>query len=95
MTFSEFKQSITQHTPPPSLSSLLQAMWYDAKGDWEAAHNLAQEVNTKDGSWIHAYLHRKEGDLGNASYWYHRANQPVSKKSLSEEWEEITKALLH
>lgn len=94
MTFSEFKQSMSQPAPPP-VDALLQALWYDAKDNWDAAHNLAQDVNTKDGSWIHAYLHRKEGDLGNASYWYHRANQPVCTKSLAEEWEAITKALLH
>lgn len=94
MTFSEFKQSLTQSTPPASLSSALEALWYDGKGDWESAHNVAQEINTKDGAWIHAYLHRKEGDLGNASYWYHRASQPLSKKSLPDEWEEITKAML-
>ena len=95
MTLSEFKETISQSAPPRQLNHLLQALWYDAKGDWEAAHNLAQEVNTKDGSWIHAYLHRKEGDLGNATYWYHKANQPVCKKSLAEEWEEIVKALLN
>jgi len=94
MTLPEFKESINQSNPPPHIDNLLQALWYDAKGNWEAAHNLAQEVNTKDGSWVHAYLHRKEGDLGNASYWYHHANQPVCKKSLIEEWEEIALALL-
>ena len=93
MTFSEFKASTSQSSPPP-IDTLLQALWYDAKGDWEAAHNLAQDVHSKDGSWIHAYLHRKEGDLGNASYWYHRAGQPVCTKSLASEWEDITKALL-
>ena len=94
MTFSEFKDSLKQATPPLQLTNALQALWYDGKGDWEAAHNVAQEIHTLEGSWIHAYLHRKEGDLGNASYWYHRANQPPSKKSLAEEWEEITKAML-
>ena len=94
MTFSEFKDSLKQSTPPSNLSDTLQALWYDAKGDWESAHNVAQEINTMQGSWIHAYLHRKEGDIGNASYWYRRANQPVSKKSLVDEWEEITNAML-
>lgn len=95
MTLLEFKESIKQSNPPSHIDNLLQALWYDAKGNWETAHDLAQEVNTLDGSWIHAYLHRKEGDLGNASYWYHRANQPVCKKSLVEEWEEIVSALLN
>ena len=94
MTFSEFKDSLKQSTPPSNLSDTLQALWYEAKGDWESAHNVAQEINTVQGSWIHAYLHRKEGDIGNASYWYRRANQPVSKKSLVDEWEEITNAML-
>ena len=94
MTLDEFKKSTKDESPPSGLSPLLKAMWYDAKGNWESAHNLAQDVHTTDGSWIHAYLHRKEGDIGNASYWYHRANQPVSHKSLSEEWEEITTSLL-
>jgi hypothetical protein len=94
MTFTEFRESLKQSSPPSQLTDTLQALWYDGKGDWEAAHNVAQEIHTREGSWIHAYLHRKEGDLGNASYWYHRANQPVSKKTLEEEWEDITRALL-
>jgi hypothetical protein len=94
MTITEFRNSLKQSSPPSQLSNVLQALWYDANGDWETAHNVAQDIRSKEGSWIHAYLHRKEGDLGNASYWYHRANQPVSNKSLTEEWEEIAKALL-
>jgi hypothetical protein len=94
MTITEFKDSLKQSSPPSQLNNLLQALWYDANGDWEAAHNVAQDIHSKEGSWIHAYLHRKEGDLGNASYWYLRANQPVSNKSLTEEWEEIAKAML-
>ncbi len=94
MTIQEFKESTSKESPLPGLSNLLQAMWYDAKGDWESAHNLAQEVETRDGSWLHAYLHRKEGDLSNASYWYSRAGKPLCKKSLNEEWEEIVQALL-
>jgi len=94
MTLSEFKKSIHNATPPSNLSILLQALWFDAKGNWEKAHQLAQEVDTPEGSWIHAYLHRKEGDPGNAGYWYHRARQPVCNKALSEEWEEIANTLL-
>ncbi len=94
MTLSEFKESLQQTKPSDKLPPLLRALWYDAKGDWHAAHDVAQDVNTKDGCWIHAYLHRKEGDNGNAAYWYHRANQPVCPKSLLEEWEAITLALL-
>jgi len=94
MTLTEFKESIKASKPPEKVGTLLTALWHDAKGNWEAAHNLAQDVHNIDGSWIHAYLHRKEGDAGNASYWYHRANQPISTKSLQEEWEDIARALL-
>lgn len=94
MSFEEFKSSLQQSSPPPSLSALEQALWFDGKGDWEAAHNLAQDVNTNDGSWVHAYLHRKEGDVGNASYWYHRAGKKMATASLDDEWASIVKALL-
>jgi hypothetical protein len=95
MTLQEFKSSLTDAAPPKSLSSLLHAMWFDAKGDWESSHNIAQDINSKDGSWIHAYLHRKEGDLGNASYWYNRAGRPLPKISLNEEWDQIVNELLN
>lgn len=95
MTLVEFKESIQQSAPPSTLSTLLKALWYDAKGQWDTAHQLAQEVETTHGSWIHAYLHRKEGDLGNAAYWYHKAKHPVCSKPIDEEWEEIVIALLH
>jgi hypothetical protein len=94
MNFDNFKSSLINSAPPPGLPGGLQALWYDGKGDWNKAHNIAQDIETAEGSWIHAYLHRKEGDLGNAAYWYHRAKQPVSKTSLQEEWETIVKALL-
>jgi len=94
MTLSEFKESLKQPDAPANVSPLLRALWYDAKGDWHASHNVAQDVNTEDGSWVHAYLHRKEGDNGNAAYWYHRAKRPVCSTSLQEEWESITLALL-
>jgi hypothetical protein len=94
MTFSEFKQSLMQASPPGNLNILLKAMWYDGKEDWESAHNLAQEVNTNDGSWVHAYLHRKEGDTGNAQYWYHRAKRNMPSYSSQQEWEAISKELL-
>ncbi|MBX2915029.1 MAG: hypothetical protein KF856_07135 [Cyclobacteriaceae bacterium] len=93
MTLIEFKNSLTQHQPPP-VADLLQALWYEAKGDWEKAHNLAQDAHTPDGSWIHAYLHRVEGDTSNAQYWYHRANRRMPKLSLKEEWDEIVSELL-
>jgi hypothetical protein len=83
-------ESLVPHFENP----LVQALWYDAKGDWHMAHTIAQEVNTADGAWIHAYLHRKEGDEGNASYWYQRANRKLPKISLDEERENLLAELL-
>lgn len=93
MTLQEFKTSLKERQPP-QVAVLLQALWYEAKGDWEQAHNLAQDVHTPDGSWIHAYLHRIEGDISNAEYWYHRANRKMPKLPLREEWEAIVSELL-
>ena len=93
MTIDEFKSTLTTATPP-SVPPLLLALWHDARGDWEKAHALAQDVDDASGAWVHAYLHRKEGDLGNAGYWYRRANQPVATDSLDAEWTRIVSALL-
>jgi hypothetical protein len=89
MTLAEFRSM-----PPDQLEGLLLALWWDAKGDWNRAHEIAQDVSGADGAWVHAYLHRKEGDLGNAAYWYARAGRPVAKDDLSAEWERIAVALL-
>lgn len=94
MTIEAFKSSLSGDHPPEGVPKLLQALWYDGKNDWAAAHNIAQDIETAEGSWIHAYLHRKEGDPGNASYWYHRAGKPMPDISLEEEWEQIAIALL-
>lgn len=77
--------------PPPAFSPEQQVLWHARRGDWEQAHDIAQDIATPDGSWLHAYLHRQEGDLGNAAYWYHRADQPVpsSELSLDQEWEKL------
>lgn len=93
MTFEDFKNSLTQPNPP-AVSDLLKALWFEGKGDWESAHNIAQDIHSNDGSWIHAYLHRVEGDLGNASYWYSRANRKMPASSLKDEWSAIVKELL-
>ena len=69
-------------------------MWHDARGDWTAAHETAQEIKDADGSWIHAYLHRKEGDLGNAGYWYRQAKRRPADGDLDAEWQALVKALL-
>ena len=95
MTLEEFRQSLTRaQTPPAGVTPLLQALWHDARGDWDRAHTLAQEVETKDGAWVHAYLHRKEGDLDNAGYWYRRAARDRFNGTLDDEWTSIVTALL-
>ncbi len=94
MTYEAFRRSLTHASPPDELSPLLKAMWFEGKGDWHMAHEVAQDIHEREGSWIHAYLHRKEGDLGNARYWYNRAGKPVPAVSLEEEWEAITRELL-
>lgn len=95
MTLTEFIESIDQSDlPSEGLSTVLQALWYERKGDWNRAHQIAQNIHTPEGAWIHAYLHRKEGDLSNACYWYNRADRPKSNQELGKEWEEITKHLL-
>lgn len=94
MTFEEFNISLKQDNPPPSLNPILKALWYEGKGDWEASHQIVQDINSKDAAWVHAYLHRKEGDAANASYWYHRADRKHAEVSLEKEWEEITRQML-
>ena len=90
MTTEEFKKS----PKADAFGVALQALWFDAHGDWEKAHQLAQAAASHEGDWVHAYLHRKEGDEGNASYWYSRAGKTKPKASLDEEWEQIAKMLL-
>lgn len=93
MTFQQFKESLT-HSSEPSTSALLLSLWYDAKGNWDKSHELVQDLETKEAAWIHAYLHRKEGDRSNASYWYHRANEKMPSYSLEQEWAELVKKFL-
>lgn len=94
MTFEAFRESLEADAPPAGVALALQALWQEAKGDWPAAHHLAQAQDDATGAWVHAYLHRVEGDLANAGYWYRRAGQPVCERPLSEEWAAIAKALL-
>jgi hypothetical protein len=94
MTLEQFKLSLTQDQPPTGINGCLTALWWDGKNDWERAHNVAQELETKDGSWVHAYLHRKEGDPGNARSWYNRAGRPMPDYPLENEWEEIVSFFL-
>ena len=94
MTFEEFKKTLSLEQPPASASPQLQAMWVEAKGDWERAHRIVQDINDADAAWVHAYLHRKEGDRGNAAYWYRRAGQRHREQTFDEEWEQIVRTLL-
>jgi len=94
MNFQEFRKSLSLDAPPKSLSLALAGLWWDAKGDWEKAHESAQQDEGPAGAWVHAYLHRKEGDLSNAGYWYNRAGKSPSKTTLTAEWDEISAALL-
>jgi hypothetical protein len=89
MTVREFEASA-----PDEFRGLLLALWWDGRGDWERAHGIAQDVEDVDGAWVHAYLHRKEGDTWNAGYWYRRAGRPEAKGPLREEWEQIVGELL-
>ena len=93
MTVEEFATTVSANGPP-AVGPLLRALWHDARGEWAEAHALAQDVDDRDGAWVHAYLHRKEGDIGNATYWYRRAGQPAASDSLEAEWERIATALL-
>ena len=94
MTFSDFKKSISGDLPPAGISVYALSMWHDAQGDWEKAHEVVQDLPGKKAAWIHAYLHRKEGDSWNAGYWYDRAAKPRPTVSLADEWEQIVKELL-
>ena len=89
-----FKASLSGAAPAPELDAPLAALWWAAKGNWDRAHKIAQDVATAEGAWVHAYLHRVEGDLGNAGYWYRQAGQPVAAGPLEAEWERIASALL-
>lgn len=91
MEFLQFKKSLDFPAPPPHISDALLCLWYDGKGDWNSAHNIAQDMHGKDGEWLHAYLHRKEGDLWNADYWYRRAGKKRPDISLQEEWEHLAR----
>jgi len=94
MKFEEFQKSLRDSSPPGNLSGHLQSLWYDAKGDWNRSHEVIQNMEDKTAAWVHAYLHRKEGDRSNASYWYSRAGRRPSVSGLEEEWKEIAAALL-
>lgn len=94
MDFDAFKKTL-QEGPEPSFSNpLLLALWHDGRGNWEKSHHIAQDVHTKEGSWVHAFLHRKEGDIWNADYWYNRAGRKRPDYPLENEWEEMVRWFL-
>ena len=90
----EFRESVREQAPPQGFAAPLAALWWDAKGDWARAHAMVDELETKEGMAVHAYLHRKEGDASNAGYWYSRAGRTAASRPLADEWLEIAKALL-
>ena len=94
MDWNEFMLSLEQSSPPDGMSDLLKSMWFARKGDWNRAHDIAQDIHTQEGSRVHAYLHRVEGDIWNADYWYRRANTTRPEISLDKEWEVITREYL-
>jgi hypothetical protein len=94
MDIATFIKSIEGNQPPQELPLCLKALWYDAKGDWHTAHSSIDSAEDMDAYWVHAYLHRKEGDAWNAGYWYRRAGKTMPNISLDQEWKAITTALL-
>lgn len=94
MDLEAFRASLAAPEPPPGLSLALQTLWWDASGDWDRAHRCAMADKSAAGSAVHAYLHRKEGDLSNAGYWYARAGKPAADGPLQAEWDELARSLL-
>jgi len=94
MNLQQFRESLQHDQPPSGLTAALAGLWWDAKGDWNRAHESAQQDEGPAGAWVHAYLHRKEGDASNAAYWYSRTGKPPARAPLDQEWTEITTALL-
>jgi hypothetical protein len=94
MTLEEFTRSLEQPQPPADCGPLLKALWNEAGGRWDEAHKITQEIDSVDGSWVHAYLHRREGDLSNARYWYTRAGRQLPPLTLEQEWQQIAATLL-
>jgi hypothetical protein len=94
VTLQDFRATLSSATPPGGLSPALLALWHDGRDDWTTAHAIAQDIDGATGAWVHAYLHRKEGDLSNARYWYRAASRPAATGSLADEWGAIVGSLL-
>ena len=90
----DFGASLSASAPASGLKPPLAALWWAARGKWDDAHKIVQDESNAEAAWVHAYLHRVEGDLGNAGYWYRQAGQPAATDSLEAEWERIVSALL-
>lgn len=94
MDLQTFERSLTAKAPPAGVSAPLEALWHERAGDWTRAHDIVEDIETAAAAWVHAYLHRREGDQSNAAYWYRRAGKRVVRGSLDEEWRAIVIALL-
>jgi len=94
VSVADFKASLAGDAPAAGIAPPLAGLWWTAKGDWDKAHRIVQDESSRDAAWVHAHLHRLEGDLGNASYWYRQAGQPVATDAHDVEWERIASALL-
>ena len=94
MTLAEFKRNVSKPQPPAGLSPPLEALWWAAKDDWDKAHGIVMKQDSREAAWVHAYLHRVEGDLDNAGYWYRKARRPAASGALPEEWDAIATALI-
>ena len=94
MTLAEFKRTLNTTTAPHGCAPALAALWWARKGDWGKAHKLVMDEDSRDAAWVHAYLHRLEGDASNAAYWYRQARKPVVDGALDPEWDAIAGALL-
>jgi len=95
MTLDEFRRSVNETDAPLGVSAPLAALWWAAKGDWERAHTIVMNDDGREAAWVHAYLHRVEGDRENAGYWYRRAGVAAATTSLGDEWRHISAALLN
>ena len=89
-----FNESLTDEGPPRGITASLAALWWAKKGDWDKAHKIVQDETSGEAAWVHAYLHRVEGDLGNAGYWYRQAHKPPARGDLDAEWAAVVAALL-
>ena len=94
MTIAEYMASLDETEAPAGVSPYLKALWYEKRGDWKQAHEIVQDIDDSTAAWLHAYIHRREGDQANAAYWYGQAGRPISDLTLDDEWREIVEALI-